>query len=82
MTILARLRVFGRVAEPVSRAGDGAAGQPQSSVLTSDLRVDGARGLRVVDAPVFPRIPGFFILSAVFMIAKKAADVILADARG
>jgi choline dehydrogenase len=26
---------------------------------------------------VFPRIPGFFIVSAVYMVAEKAADVIL-----
>ena len=38
------------------------------------------RGLRVVDASVFPRIPGFFIVSAIYMIGEKAADVILADA--
>jgi choline dehydrogenase len=37
--------------------------------------------LRVVDASVFPRIPGFFIVSAVSMIGEKAADVILADRR-
>ena len=49
-------------------------------VLTSDFRVHGTQGLRVVDASVFPRIPGFFIVSAVYMIAEKAADVILADA--
>jgi choline dehydrogenase-like flavoprotein len=35
--------------------------------------------LRVVDASVFPRIPGFFIVSSVYMIGEKAADVILAD---
>jgi choline dehydrogenase-like flavoprotein len=46
-------------------------------VLTTDFRVHGTRGLRVVDASVFPRIPGFFIVSAVYMIAEKAADVIL-----
>ena len=48
--------------------------------VDSDFRVHGARGLRVVDASVFPRIPGFFIVSAIYMIAEKAADVILADA--
>jgi choline dehydrogenase-like flavoprotein len=49
-------------------------------VLGSDFRVHGTRGLRVVDASVFPRIPGFFIVSAVYMIGEKAADVILAEA--
>ena len=48
-------------------------------VLGSDFRVHGTRALRVVDASVFPRIPGFFIVSAVYMIGEKAADVILAD---
>jgi len=37
--------------------------------------------LRVVDASVFPKIPGLFILSAVYMIAEKASDVIISDAK-
>lgn len=49
-------------------------------VLRSDFGVHGTTGLRVVDASVFPRIPGYFIASAVYMIAEKAADVVLADA--
>lgn len=52
----------------------------RDGVLGSDFRVHGTEGLRVVDASVFPRIPGFFIVSAVYMIGEKAADVILADA--
>jgi choline dehydrogenase len=49
----------------------------QGGVLGSDFAVHGTRGLRVVDASVFPRIPGFFVVSAVYMVAEKAADAIL-----
>lgn len=49
-----------------------------NGVLSSDFRVHGTNGLRVVDASVFPRIPGTFIVSAIYMIAEKAADAILA----
>jgi choline dehydrogenase-like flavoprotein len=41
--------------------------------------VHGVRALRVVDASVFPRIPGLFVVSAVYMIGEKAADAILAN---
>ena len=51
-----------------------------NGVLDSRLRVHGIERLRVVDASVFPRIPGFFIVGAVYMVAEKAADMILADA--
>ena len=57
---------------PIGAIADG-------GVLTSDFRVHGTRGLRVVDASVFPRIPGLFVVSAVYMIGEKAADVMLAD---
>ena len=54
----------------------------QGGVLSSDLKVHGTQGLRVVDASVFPRIPGLFIVSAVYMVGEKAADVIASEARG
>ena len=54
--------------------------EAEGGVLTSDFKVHGTKGLRVVDASVFPRIPGFFIASAIYMIAEKAADVILHEA--
>lgn len=54
-----------------------AIGHDADGVLSSDFRVHGTRGLRVVDASVFPKIPGVFIVSAVYMIGEKAADVIL-----
>lgn len=50
---------------------------PIGDVLSSDFRVRGVEGLRVVDASVFPRIPGFFIASSVYMIGEKAAQIIL-----
>jgi choline dehydrogenase len=59
---------------PIGRREDG-------GVLSSDFKVHGTRGLRIVDASVFPRIPGFFIVSSVYMVGEKAADVILADAK-
>ena len=59
---------------PIGADGDAKA------VLDKDFKVRGTEGLRVVDASVFARIPGMFIISAIYMIAEKAADVILADA--
>lgn len=53
----------------------------QHGVLDGSFKVHGVRRLRVVDASVFPRIPGFFIVSAVYMAAEKAADAILRDAQ-
>jgi choline dehydrogenase len=57
-------------------------GDPKrGGVLSSDFRVHGVERLRVVDASVFPKIPGFFIASSTYMIAEKAADAILAAHR-
>jgi choline dehydrogenase len=55
-----------------------AVGSPQDGgVLDSRFSVHGTRRLRVADASVFPRIPGFFVASAVYMIGEKAADTLL-----
>jgi choline dehydrogenase len=50
------------------------------AVVDGRFRVHGTSRLRIVDASVFPRIPGFFIVTSVYMLAEKASDVILADA--
>ena len=52
------------------------------AVLDSRFRVRGTEALRVVDASIFPRIPGMFLVAPVYMVAEKAADVIIEDARG
>ena len=49
----------------------------EGTVLDSEFRVVGAPNLRVVDASVFPKIPGYFIVLPVYLIAEKAADAIL-----
>lgn len=59
---------------PIGANGDAMA------VLDGDFRVRGVRNLRVVDASVFPRIPGTFIVLPIYMISEKAASVIIRDA--
>jgi choline dehydrogenase len=51
------------------------------AVLDSDFRVRGIDGLRVVDASIFPKIPGEFICLAIYMVSEKAADVIIGAAQ-
>ena len=57
----------------------GPADDTELSVLDSNFKVKGVEGLRVVDASVFPSIPGFFIVTPIYMIAEKASEVILRD---
>jgi choline dehydrogenase len=47
------------------------------AVLDSQFRVRGVKGLRVVDASVFPVEPGAFPVLPISMISEKATDVIL-----
>jgi choline dehydrogenase len=58
-------------------------GRPEGddgAVVDSRFKVIGVDGLRIVDASVFPRIPGFFIVTSVYMLSEKASEVILSDA--
>ncbi|KAL2810758.1 hypothetical protein BJX63DRAFT_401176 [Aspergillus granulosus] len=45
-------------------------------VVDTDFRVHGVRGLRVVDASVFPMLPATHIQSSVYAVAEKAAEAI------
>ena len=47
------------------------------AVLDSEFRVRGVRGLRVVDASIFPKIPGTYVAVPIYMASEKAADVII-----
>jgi choline dehydrogenase len=53
--------------------------ESRDGVVDSEFRVHGIKNLRVVDASIFPRIPGYFIVAAIYMIAEKAADILLRD---
>ncbi len=57
------------------------ANKDKFAVLDENFRVRGAKNLRVVDASVFPRIPGLFIVASVYMISEKASDTIIRQYR-
>jgi choline dehydrogenase len=52
------------------------------AVVDSKFRVIGTKGLRIVDASIFPKIPGYFIASSIYTMSERAADEIIVDAGG
>lgn len=56
-------------------------GTAPMDVVDSQLRVHGVRGLRVVDASIFPRIPSGNTNAPTIMVAEKAAHMVLSAAQ-
>ena len=51
----------------------------KGGVVDERLRVYGVKGLRIVDASIFPMVPRGNIQSTVYAVAERAADLIKAD---
>jgi choline dehydrogenase len=56
--------------------GTCAIGDSKTSVIDSDLRLHGIRGLRIADASVMPSIPSNNTVASVYAIAERGADLI------
>jgi choline dehydrogenase len=80
---LARLAgdIASTIFHPVGTTRIGRDGDPMA-VLDARFRVRGLRGLRVVDAGAMPQITSGNTNSPTLMLAERAAEWIVADARG
>ena len=57
-------------------------GNDSLAVVNDRLEVQGARGLRVIDASIMPTITSGNTNAPTVMIAEKGAEFVLADAAG
>lgn len=75
------LNYIRETAVPVWHATGTCAMRPKEDggVVDSQLRVHGVKGLRVVDASVFPVIPDAHLVAGVYMVAEMAAEIIKAE---
>ncbi|KAK7056454.1 hypothetical protein VNI00_003009 [Paramarasmius palmivorus] len=51
-------------------------GGVENGVVDGNLLVKGAKGLRIIDASVFPHIPENHIMANVFLLAERGADLV------
>ncbi|KAK7056456.1 hypothetical protein VNI00_003011 [Paramarasmius palmivorus] len=51
-------------------------GGVENGVVDANLLVKGAKGLRIIDASVFPHIPENHIMANVFLLAERGADLV------
>ncbi|KAK0459367.1 alcohol oxidase [Desarmillaria tabescens] len=66
------------VYHPVGTASMSPAGA-NWGVVNPDLKLKGAKGVRIVDASILPFVPAAHTQAAVYIIAERAADLIKAD---
>ncbi|KAK0716340.1 hypothetical protein B0H67DRAFT_487425 [Lasiosphaeris hirsuta] len=69
-------QIFGHHATSTAKIG---ADNDPLAVLDSRFRVKGVKGLRVVDASAFPRVPGPFPLLPTYLLSEKASESVLQD---